>query len=102
MEGVLLLLVQQEKCQEQVMVAQEQQIILQVVQLQELEVVVEANKEIQEVLVQVELVAVELEEKIIIMEPLELQTLEVVVEETLFKVEQDQHKLLVEQVVQVS
>tara|TARA_Y100001937_G_C7043540_1_gene295761 strand:- start:118 stop:465 length:348 start_codon:yes stop_codon:yes gene_type:complete len=38
----------------------------------------------------------------LIQESLELQTLEVVVEETLFKVEQDQHKLLVEQVVQVS
>jgi hypothetical protein len=60
--------------------------LIQVIQDQELvELVVEVHQVHQE----------------LIQESLELQTLEVVVEETLFKVEQDQLKLLVEQVVQV-
>ena len=54
------------------------------------------DKELVELVVEVHQVHQEL-----IQESLELQTLEVVVEETLFKVDQDQLKLLVEQVVQV-
>jgi hypothetical protein len=61
--------------------------LIQIIQDQEL---VELVAEVQEV------------HQELIQEPLELQTLEVVEEETLFKVEQDQHKQLVEQVVQVS
>ena len=61
MVEVQLLQVQPEKCQEQVMVAQEQQTILHQVQSQEPEAAVVVNKVIQEQPVQEELVVEALE-----------------------------------------